>query len=83
MGQPEQDCQHSPLRTVLLGKDIQSKTARTGQLGQIARKGMPEQDSPNGTSKTGEEDDGMQIRNAQTDCQNRLQGQYCHTWLQV
>jgi hypothetical protein len=31
-----------------------------------ARKGKPEQNSPNGTSKTGQEDDGMQIRNART-----------------
>jgi hypothetical protein len=31
-----------------------------------ARKEKPEQNSPNGTSKTGQEDDGMQIRNART-----------------
>ncbi len=36
-----------------------------------ARKGKPEQNIPNGTSKTGQEDDGMQIRNARTDCQDR------------
>jgi hypothetical protein len=36
-----------------------------------ARKGKPEQNSPIGTSKPGEEDDGMQIRNARTDCQYR------------
>jgi hypothetical protein len=36
-----------------------------------ARKGKPEQIWPNGTSKMRQEDDGMQIRNATTDCQDR------------
>ncbi len=37
----------------------------------MARKGKPEQDSPNGTSKTEQEEDGIQIRNARTDFQDR------------
>jgi hypothetical protein len=32
-----------------------------------ARKGNPEHDTLNGTSKMGQEDDAMQIRNARTD----------------
>jgi hypothetical protein len=51
--QTEQDCQHSTVRTVLLGQDIFSEAARTGK---------PEQDSLNGTYKMGQEDNGMQIR---------------------
>jgi hypothetical protein len=36
-----------------------------------ARKGKPEQNSPNGISKMGQEDDSMQIRNATTDRRDR------------
>jgi hypothetical protein len=42
-----------------------------------ARKGKPEQNSPNGTSKMGQKDDSMQIRNARTDCQDKLPVHYC------
>jgi hypothetical protein len=37
-----------------------------------ARKGKFEQNSPNRTSTTEQEDDGMQIRNAKTGCQDRI-----------
>ncbi len=66
---PEWKRQNKIVSTVL------SRTFRAGQPEQdgwdrTARKRKAELDSLNGTNKMGQEDDGMQIRNA-TDCQGR------------
>jgi hypothetical protein len=59
-GQTEQDCQHSTVRTVLLGTEHLEQDTKD----RIAGTGQPEKVSLNRTaptSKTGQEDDGMQI----------------------
>jgi hypothetical protein len=65
-----------------LDRTFRARQPGHGSWDRTARKGKPEQDRPNWTSKTGQEDDDMQIRNVSIDCQDmtasiELLGQSC------
>ncbi len=74
------DRQNRTASTALSKQYCQDRTIRVGQpgqLGQAARKGDPEQDSTNGTCKTGQKNDGMQIKKAWTGQPARTACQDC------